>query len=276
LPQLPQITIVTPSFNQAKYLPETIESILNQDYPRLEYIIIDGGSTDGSVEIIKKYQSHLSYWVREKDSGQSEAINKGFSKATGDLFNWINSDDILFPGALCRIAEAYIKNPNAALIAGYQARSDSQGRIFSVSVVPSRTAMSAKNWIIPLGQQSTFIASKVFEKVGGVREDLHCIMDSELYYRICMAGGSMARAKGFVGMIREHPEAKGVAEKDKWGIERAVVFKENNISIAFHELAKTRMRLCRLVDGSYLRSFMFLQRLKGKKPWQDTEHMFDF
>jgi len=139
---LPRITIVTPSFDQAKYLPETIESVLKQDYPNLEYIIIDGGSTDGSVDVIKRYERHLSYWVSEKDSGQSEAINKGFKKATGEFFNWINSDDVLFPGALHRIAEAFAKNPDADLIVGDHARSHADGRIIKVSAAASRMALS--------------------------------------------------------------------------------------------------------------------------------------
>lgn len=97
---LPKISIVTPSYNQGKFLEKTIQSVINQGYENLEYIIIDGGSTDNSVEIIKKYESHIDFWVSEKDNGQSDAINKGFSHATGDIFYWINSDDFLLPNAL--------------------------------------------------------------------------------------------------------------------------------------------------------------------------------
>ena len=93
---LPKISIVTPSFNQAQFIEETILSVLNQNYPNLEYIIIDGGSTDGSVDIIKKYADKIAYWVSEKDSGMYDAINKGFGKSTGEILAWINSDDIFF------------------------------------------------------------------------------------------------------------------------------------------------------------------------------------
>lgn len=268
---LPRITIVTPSFNQAKYLPETIESILKQDYPNLEYIIIDGGSTDGSVDIIKKYESSLSYWVSEKDNGQSDAINKGFKGATGVLFNWINSDDVLFPGALHRIAKAYTKNPDADLIAGDHARSNSEGRIFRVSAAPSRMALSPANWVVFGGQQSTFFSAISYKRVGGVREHLNIIMDTDLYYRIYATGGRLAFANGMIGMIRNHPEAKGTTSKRLWKVEEARVLREYGISELSRKIAVLRMRFCRVLDGSYFRSFILLQKWKGKKPWMAYE-----
>ena len=114
----PKISIVTPSYNQAEFLERTILSVLNQDYPNLEYIIIDGGSTDGSVEIIKKYEKYLAYWVSEKDKGQSDAINKGFQKSTGDILAWLNSDDTYLSGTLFKVVKAFQENPNADLIFG--------------------------------------------------------------------------------------------------------------------------------------------------------------
>ncbi|UCG57063.1 MAG: glycosyltransferase [Phycisphaerales bacterium] len=264
---LPRISIVTPSYNQAKYLPETIESILNQDYPNLEYIIIDGGSTDGSVDIIKRYESHLAYWVSEKDSGQSEAINKGFRKSTGVLFNWINSDDILFPGALHRIAETFACHADASLIVGDNARSDQKGRIIRISAVPSFSSLSPRSWAIWVAQQSTFISSAVFRNVGGVREDLHCVMDAELYYRILTGGGELARANGLIGSIREHPEAKGAARRSEWGPERSKVFGESGVSHLRVEIARAKMRCRRLLDGSCLRSWLLLRKWKGKRAW---------
>jgi glycosyltransferase involved in cell wall biosynthesis len=110
----PKISIVTPSYNQGKYLEETILSIINQGYPNLEYIIIDGGSTDDSFEIIKKYEKHLKYWVSESDKGQADAINKGILHCTGDIFNWINSDDLLAPNSLSIIALLYQKDSTIA------------------------------------------------------------------------------------------------------------------------------------------------------------------
>ncbi|MEI7737070.1 MAG: glycosyltransferase family 2 protein, partial [Ferruginibacter sp.] len=103
----PKISIVTPSFNQGHFIEETITSVLDQQYPNLEYIIIDGGSTDNTVEIIKKYATHLKYWVSEKDAGQANAINKGLQHCTGEIFNWLNSDDYLESGALQKIADTF-------------------------------------------------------------------------------------------------------------------------------------------------------------------------
>lgn len=264
---LPRITVVTPSYNQAKYLPETIESILSQGYPNLEYIIVDGGSTDSSAEIIGKYASHLAYWVSEKDSGQSEAINKGLHRATGDLFNWINSDDVLFPGALWKIAEAFERNPGADLIVGCNARSDAAGRIIRVSAPPTRMAMSPSHWVMYIGQQSAFINMNMLRRIGGVREDLHCIMDMELYHRIFAAGGCYVRINTLVGMIREHANAKGFAQKDRWAPETRRVFRECGTQYWSVRAAKIKAKLYRLVDGSYLRSWFLLQQWKGKRVW---------
>ena len=110
------ISIVTPTYNQGQYIEQTIQSVLNQNYPNLEYIIIDGGSTDNTVEIIKKYEKHLKFWVSEKDNGQANAINKGLQYCTGEIFNWLNSDDYLEPGALLNIANAF--SSNVQMVAG--------------------------------------------------------------------------------------------------------------------------------------------------------------
>ena len=113
--KFPKITIITPSYNQGQFIEETITSILSQDYPNLEYLIIDGGSKDNTVEIIKKYAGRLDYWVSEKDRGQSHAINKGLERSNGDIINWINSDDALMPGALWTVARAWMENPGAII-----------------------------------------------------------------------------------------------------------------------------------------------------------------
>jgi glycosyltransferase involved in cell wall biosynthesis len=114
----PKITVVTPSFNQAAYLQETIESVLNQDYPNLEYIVLDGGSTDGSIDILKKYEKYFAYWRTHPDDGQSAAIIEGFQKSTGDILCWLNSDDFLAPGALALVGEYFQEHPEAEFLVG--------------------------------------------------------------------------------------------------------------------------------------------------------------
>jgi glycosyltransferase involved in cell wall biosynthesis len=116
--QYPKISIITPSFNQGKFLEETILSIISQKYPSLEFIIIDGGSTDESVEVIKKYGQHITYWISEKDNGQAEAINKGFEKATGEIITWLNSDDLYEKDALLTIGKMFAESPDVDFIFG--------------------------------------------------------------------------------------------------------------------------------------------------------------
>jgi glycosyltransferase involved in cell wall biosynthesis len=268
----PRISIVTPSYNQAKYLPETIESILRQDYPNLEYIIIDGGSSDESVDVIKRYESHLAYWVSERDSGQSEAINKGVKRATGDLFNWINADDILFPGALRRIAEAFVQNPDADLIVGDHARGGVEGKITRVSAAPSRITLSSGGWPLWVGQQSIFVSLSTLKRIGWIREDLHCVMDAELYHRILAAGGRLARAKGLIGLLRDHLEAKHAARKAEWAPEKERVLKECGIRPSRVEMARAKLRFWRILDGSHVRSWCLSRQWRGRHPWNGTAY----
>src|SRR5262245_42806391 len=126
--RLPLISIVTPSYNQAPYLEATLRSVLDQNYPRLEYIVIDGASTDGSPEIIRRYADRLTYWVSEPDRGQAEAINKGLARCSGDLVNWLNSDDVLAPGALQAVAHAWQSQRQPSIIYGFAKYINEEGR----------------------------------------------------------------------------------------------------------------------------------------------------
>lgn len=125
----PKISIVTPVFNQVMYLEETILSILNQNYPNLEYIIIDGGSTDGTVDIIKKYEQRLAYWVSEPDRGMYDAIQKGFDKSTGEIMGWLNADDLLYPRSLFAVALTFLQHPEANWITSHHTMIDEKGTV---------------------------------------------------------------------------------------------------------------------------------------------------
>jgi len=181
----PKISIVTPSFNQAAFIERTILSILNQNYPNLEYIIIDGGSTDGSIEIIRKYADRLSYWVSEKDAGMYDAVNKGFAKSTGDIMGWLNSDDILMPHALASISEIFDSYKEIDWITGLPVTIDEDDRIVGINYAKSWSRNSLLSgsfqWI---QQESTYWRRSLWEKAGSKVELGYSLAgDFELWVR---------------------------------------------------------------------------------------------
>jgi GT2 family glycosyltransferase/glycosyltransferase involved in cell wall biosynthesis/predicted Zn-dependent protease len=180
----PKISIITPSYNQGGFLEETIQSVLNQKYPNLQYIIIDGGSADNSAEIIRKYEQYLYYWVSEKDRGQAHAINKGFIRATGDILAWLNSDDFYYPNTLNYIAQAYQKYPEAGLYIGNGYIVDKNRKIirpFSESIgFDATTLINGQNYI---NQPSVFINRKAVDKAGLLDESLNNEFDVEYWIR---------------------------------------------------------------------------------------------
>jgi glycosyltransferase involved in cell wall biosynthesis len=178
----PKISIVTPSYNQAQFIEETIRSVLLQGYPNLEYIIIDGGSTDGSVEIIKKYEPWLTCWVSEPDRGQSHAINKGFKRSTGDIIAWINSDDYYTKEALKQAALGMDNYPKAGLIHGDGFYCSEDGKIIGRQV-EKQVDLARLLWYRPLVQPSIFFKRKSLEAVGELREDLYYRMDFDISIR---------------------------------------------------------------------------------------------
>ena len=184
----PKITIVTPSYNQGNFLEKTIRSVLDQNYPNLEYIIIDGGSTDHSVEIIKRYEKHLTYWVSEKDKGQSHAINKGLARYTGDIFNWLCSDDYLEAGSLMYIAEAFLSDKNIHCYSGKLRQFSSSGTVgyYGNMLMPSWEDTLR---LRVLKQPSVFFSRTAIDKMGPLNEGLHYSMDADWLYRFLFLFG---------------------------------------------------------------------------------------
>src|SRR6266566_4601538 len=183
----PKISVITPSFNQACFLETCITSILSQEYPNLEYIIIDGGSTDGTVEIIKKYEEQITFWISEPDKGQSDAINKGFRKATGEIVAWLNSDDFYLSGALTAVAEAYRSLPHASFYFGDGWRVDEAGQP-KCSYYPDEPIFFNRDALI-LGvnyilQPATFINRACLNGINYLDPDLHYGMDTDLWIRL--------------------------------------------------------------------------------------------
>jgi glycosyltransferase involved in cell wall biosynthesis len=205
---LPRITIVTPSYNQAEYLPETIESVLNQSYPDLEYIIIDGGSVDSTAEIIRQHERNLAYWVSEKDRGQSHAINKGFQRCSGELFAWVNSDDVLFPGCLTAIAECYLRANKPDIIHANVAYIDSRSRITRFVRIPAQKRFFFFRGIWYAQAPVVFFKSSLFRAVGGVNERYYQAMDFDLWMRVMKTGARVVHIPHYLGGFRWHEQSK--------------------------------------------------------------------
>jgi glycosyltransferase involved in cell wall biosynthesis len=184
----PKISLVTPSFNQGAFIEETIRSVLAQGYPNLEYIIIDGGSTDETVDIIRKYEPFINCWVREPDHGQSHAINKGIARCSGEVFNWLNSDDLLCPGALKAVAETWRRRPNH-VVAGVEIDFEEDGSEREI-VSQHLTLRNFVHWRsackerMQWGQPVTFLPMAAVSQAGGVREDLRYSMDHLLMIEV--------------------------------------------------------------------------------------------
>lgn len=187
----PKISIVTPSYNQGIFLETCIKSVLSQNYPNLEYIIIDGGSQDNSPALLQQYQPQLTYWVSEPDQGQSDAINKGLSHASGDLVAWLNADDFYLPGALAEVAQAYQVQPDAPFYFGNGLRVDEQGQPKRVYFGPNSLRFNLEalrlglNYIL---QPATFISRPALQQIGGLAVNLHYGMDTDLWLRLAHLG----------------------------------------------------------------------------------------
>lgn len=203
---LPLVTIVTPSFNQAAFLRETIESVLAQDYPRVEYLVMDGGSTDGSVEIIRAYASRLAYWQSERDAGQADAINKGWQRGRGEIVSYLNSDDTLHPAAVRLSVEALSKNPDAGFSYGACAWMDEHSKRTGV--------IEAKNFTLAdlllqnrFAQPGVFVRRAALERVGMLDVSMHYLMDYDLWLRLALYYPA-ARVPEIIANFRLHDDSK--------------------------------------------------------------------
>jgi len=217
----PKISVITPSFNQGIYIEDTIKSIISQEYPNVEYMVIDGGSEDESVNIIRKYESKINYWISEKDTGQSEAINKGLRLATGDIITWINSDDQLMPGALTRAANHFTKHPEMAVIHGKtilfkendvgEERGDVEGLPFKYLAG------------MAFSQPSSFFKREALKNAGWLDQSLHYGMDYDFFVRLYLQGDFLFVNEMF-SKYRLHNESKTMIAQENFAKEWATVF----------------------------------------------------
>lgn len=222
----PKVTIVTPSFNQGKFLEETIRSVLLQDYPNLEYLIIDGGSTDNSIEIIRKYERWLTYWVSEQDSGQADAINKGFNKSTGEYLGWLNSDDILYPSAISHVIDSFRSEPNLDLIYG----DIDQGQFIDLEVMPllgeqMEFSEMLRTLRVPIPQQGSLWKRSVIERCGNLDARWHVVLDREFYIRISESC-QVSYLPRKLGFFRNHEQSKSISQGRRWLTELPEMYRE--------------------------------------------------
>lgn len=220
----PKISIVTPSYNQVEFLERTILSVLNQNYPNLEYIIIDGGSSDGSVEIIKKYEKYLAYWTSESDKGQADALRKGFDISTGEIMGWLNSDDILLLGTFLKIVNLFISRSEIDVIYGsinlideednILARRDHSGRNFSFNVMLFESNFP---------QPATFWRRGIYTKSGRVDPSFQFCMDLDLWVKFWLAGGKFLRVNDVLANFRSHPSSKSLTMDEVRKKERQLI-----------------------------------------------------
>ena len=204
----PRISVVTPSFNQGAYIERTIQSILDQRYPNLEYIIIDGGSTDGSRKIIERYEKHLAYWVSERDGGQADGLNKGFRRCTGEFVGWQNADDLYCAGAFERFAEGIGRDPLAEVVFGNIRYIDERDGVIAESrLVP----VSANTYVYDgmcFHNQAALWRRSLFDRFGFLRPELDLLMDYEYFLRLALARVRFRFIHAFLGMFRVHSAAK--------------------------------------------------------------------
>ncbi len=213
----PLVSVVTPSCNQACYLEQTLRSVLEQDYPSIEYFVMDGGSTDGSVEIIQKYADNLAGWVSEKDKGQADAINKGFRQMRGEIVAWLNSDDYYLPGALQKAATAFEKHPEAGLIYGNVLSVDENSQPFNLQTFKPYTLNDLMAFNI-ISQPAVFMRRSVLEQAGLLDESYHCLLDHHLWLRMAKIA-PIVYIPGTLAAARYHAEAKNLARPAEFGRE---------------------------------------------------------
>ena len=219
-PKLPLVTVITPSYNQGHFLEATIRSVLDQGYPSLEYIIVDGGSTDRSVEIIRAYSEKLAFWCSEKDAGQSSALNKGLRLATGDLVGWLNSDDLYYPGSILTFVHQFQAHADADIVFGNYDYIDVSGRVIHRRrEIPYDFNTYFWTGTCYHANVAALYRRSCFERFGYVREDLHYSMDYELYLRFGYNECKFLHVDKPLGAYRLHDSSKTVSSYSRTRLE---------------------------------------------------------
>jgi GT2 family glycosyltransferase len=254
------VSIVTPSFNQAAYLEQTILSVLEQDHTHIEYIVVDGASTDHSVDIIRKYESKLAWWFSEKDNGQADAINKGFARATGEIVAWLNSDDYYLAGTVSAAVKIFEEHPEVVLVYGNMLAVDEHGKTFNT--------LNYKQWTLEdllcfqiIGQPAVFMRRSALQTTGGLDPTFHFLLDHHLWIRIAQHG-KILHVDQTWSAARYHAEAKNIAKAAEFGREAFrildAVAQDENLAPVLAKVNRRARASANRVDARYL--------LDGGKP----------
>ncbi len=210
----PLVTIVTPSYNQVAYIERTIQSVLNQDYGNIEYIIVDGESTDGSVNIIKKYENKITNWISECDRGQTDAINKGFSLANGEFIGWLNSDDTLLPYAISEAVRFLVDNPAVGLVYGDADYIDEDSKVIGKFPAAQTSLKKLQHGYVHIPQQASLFRKSLWDQVGPLDPSFYFAMDYDLWVRLASVSEIKYLSRLWAN-FRLHVDAKTISADDR-------------------------------------------------------------
>ena len=282
---LPLVSIVTPSYNQARFLEATLRSVLEQDYPNIEYLVVDGASTDGSVDIIRRYSDRLTWWASEKDSGQSEAVNKGLRRARGEIVGWLNSDDVYLPGAVSAAVAAFRSSPDAAVVYGDALAIDADGKSFNVMRAHQYSLADLLAFNI-ICQPAAFMRRSVLEQVDYLNPAYHLLMDNLLWMTMARLAPLVYMPQTWAG-ARYHDQAKNRTRGAAYGREAKVLIEDLKSRPEFAEvIASNEKRIMAGVNrfdafyltdagqpGDALRAYARSFRLHPRTALSDWKHI---
>jgi glycosyltransferase involved in cell wall biosynthesis len=210
-----KVSIVTPSYNQAAYIEATMRSVWQQDYPSIEYLIVDGGSTDGTPDILRRYADRLAWWVSERDQGQTDALNKGFARATGDILAWINSDDTYEPGAVAAAVDYLIQHPDVGMVYADTNFIDDHGRPIGRFPAAQTDYSRLRQGYVHIPQQATFFRAELWRQVAPLDPDFYFAMDYDLWVRLAKLAPFAYLPGRTWANFRLHSGAKTIAADDR-------------------------------------------------------------
>jgi glycosyltransferase involved in cell wall biosynthesis len=248
------VSIITPSFNQAAYLEQTILSVLGQDHLPIEYIVVDGASTDNSIDIIRKYENKLTWWVSEKDNGQADAINKGFAHATGEIIAWLNSDDYYLAGAVSAAVKIFEEHPEIVLVYGNMLAVDEHGETFNTLTYKQLTLEDLLCFQI-IGQPAVFMRRSALQLAGELDPTFHFMLDHHLWIRLAQLGKILYVDQTWAA-ARYHSEAKNLAQAAEFGRDAFrildTVTQTENLAPVFAKVNRRARASANRVDARYL------------------------